>query len=195
MVGGLMSGLMLGQQLVEMSKSQRGGGRGKNFFNLSCSGLNSNVNRPANYSSNQRLQSAKLAAYKRMKAHQANENFSLMQAATTKNFSQPGRGNGKRNFSSNIAEEIVFEEGFTSEFKRQFKDDASGELLNSIRRTLKEFNDFVKQKTGGLLDLNMSLAIFFIIRGIRRIVLEKQYPNAWQMIWWATSILRGWRLL
>ena len=113
MVGGLMSGLMLGQQLVEMSKSQRGGGRGKNFFNLSCSGLNSTVNRPANYS-NQRLQSAKLAAYKRMKAHQANENFSLMQPTTTKNFSQPGRGNGKRNFSNGNAEEIVFEEGFTT---------------------------------------------------------------------------------
>ena len=34
MVGGLVSGLMLGQQLVEMSKSQRGGGRGKNFGRL-----------------------------------------------------------------------------------------------------------------------------------------------------------------
>ena len=119
----------------------------------------------------QRLQSAKIAAYKRMQARQ-------------------------KHFQKNMsAEEIIFNEGFSNEFRKTFRDDASGDLLNSIKNNFTEFNDWIKKQTGGLLDLNMSLAIFFIIRGIRRLVLEKQTPNAWQMIWWAMSILRGWRFV
>ena len=151
MVTGFMAGVALGQQLVGMSKKK-----------------------PKILTREQRLQAAKIAAYKRMKARQNSIHEEKL---------------------STPSEKIVFEEGFASEFKNTFKDDASGQLLNSIRKTFSEFNAWVKKQTGGLLDLNMSLAIFFIIRGIRRIILERQYPNAWQMIWWASSILRGWRFV
>ena len=183
MVAGFMAGVALGQKIVGMNKSKK-------------------TQIP---SQAQRLQLAKIAAYKRMQARQnqiATSNFSMNLPALP-NFDgtnmQPRRGGGGRNSGngrSNLnAEEIVFEDGFAKEFRNTFKDDASGQLLNSIRNSFSEFNAWVKKQTGGLLDLNMSLAIFFIIRGIRRIILEKQYPNAWQMIWWASSILRGWRFV
>ena len=182
MIGGFMAGVALGQKLVGMNKSSK----------------------PRVQTKAQRLQSAKFAAYKRMQARQKQliMNETLPVSTYENSFSRPRRGNGQnsmgagRNFSNNATtEEIVFSEGFTKEFRNTFKDDASGQLLNSIRNSFAEFNNWVKQQTNGLLDLNMSLAIFFIIRGIRRIILEKQYPNAWQMIWWASSILRGWRFV
>ena len=175
MVTGFMAGVALGQQLVGM-----------------------NNKKPQISTRAQRLQSAKLAAYRRMQARQKqlamNETLPAL-SIQEDSFSRPRRGKGSRANSNSTAEEIVFEEGFAREFKNTFKDDTSGQLLNSIRKTFSEFNAWVKEKTGGLLDLNMSLAIFFIIRGVRRIILERQYPNAWQMIWWASSILRGWRFV
>ncbi len=188
MVTGFMAGVALGQKIVGAGKASK-------------------VRVPMS-PAEQRLQSAKLAAFKRMKARQIAEsqknfaasninNFTdtlvsaLSDSNDNKNFSGQRRGSrGQRN-NFTTAEEIAFDKGFNYEFK----DDASGILLNSVRGSIKDFNDWIKQKTGGLLDLNMSMAIFFIIRGIRRIILEKQYPNAWQLIWWATSILRGWRFM
>lgn len=169
MVAGFMAGVALGQQLVGMSKSKKT----QTFANT-----------------NQRLQSAKIAAYKRMKAREL-----ALSRLTQKSSACHAVQKKSESTNTKSAEEIVFSEGFTSEFKNTFKDDTSGQLLNSIRKSFAEFNAWVKEQTGGLLDLNMSLAIFFIIRGIRRIILEKQYPNAWQMIWWASSILRGWRFV
>ena len=166
---GFMAGVALGQQLVGMSRGQSKGFGGRQSSRVSTQA--------------QRLQSARMAAYKRMQARKAAESTALRIGARSKKQGASG------------VEEIVFEEGFTREFKKEFKDDTSGQLLNSIRNTLREFNAWVKSITGGLLDLNMSMAIFFIVRGIRRIILEKQYPNAWQMIWWASSILRGWRFV
>ena len=157
---GFMVGVALGQKIVGMGKGRRGQAA----------------------STAQRLQSAKLAAYRRMKARQ---NTMISSQRTTYGEKQ----------AATTVEQIVFEEGFAREFRKEFKDDASGQLLNSIRKSFSEFNAWVKRQTNGLLDLNMSLAIFFIIRGLRRIILEKQYPNAWQMIWWASSILRGWRFV
>ena len=177
MVTGFMAGVALGQQLVGMNKKK-----------------------PQISTRAQRLQSARLAAYRRMQARQrqltVNETLPAL-SIQEDSFSRPRRGAGRnaRANSNSTAEEIVFEEGFAREFKNTFRDDASGQLLNSIRKTFSEFNAWVKRQTNGLLDLNMSLAIFFIIRGVRRIILERQYPNAWQMIWWASSILRGWRFV
>ena len=94
-----------------------------------------------------------------------------------------------------IKEDAFLDSAIEYGFKDEFKDDASGHLLNSIRRSIKEFNYWIRRQTAGLLDLNMSLAIFFIVRGVRKFLIEKQYPSAWQLIWWASSILRGWRFM
>ena len=157
MVSGFMAGVLLGQKLVGMGK-----GQAKGF-----GGRKSNIKA----TQSQRLQSAKMAAFKRMKARQ------------------------QLQIPTESASNRAFDASFNYEFKDDFKYDPSGQLLNSFRGTLKDFNDWIKQKTNGILDLNMSMAIFFIVRGVRKFILEKQYPSAWQLIWWASSILRGWRFV
>ena len=174
MIMGFMSGVALGQQLVGMTK---GKGRGKSSGEFGR-GFNSNNFSKNSNNQTQRLQSAKLAAYQRMKARQ-----NILPTA---------------NFDTPVENPKFTSQNFTSEnspFNSQFNYDPSGELLNSIRNSIKEFNDWIKKQTGGLLDFNMAMAIFFIVRGIRKFILEKQYPSAWQLIWWASSILRGWRFM
>ncbi len=155
-------------------------------------------NKPQMSSQAQRLQSAKMAAYKRMKLRQqqtaiTNVSPTLRNSSTLPDFEttsqRPCRG-GKNSMNGMSAGDFVFNADF-----KNFNDDASGQILNSIKNNFSEINAWIKKMTNGLLDLNMSLAIFFIVRGIRRLVLEKQTPNAWQMIWWAMSILRGWKFV
>ncbi len=171
-----MAGVALGQKLVGMN----------------------NPNKPQMSSQAQRLQSAKMAAYKRMKLRQqqtaiTNVSPTLRNSSTLPDFEtisqRPCRG-GKNSMNGMSAGDFVFNADF-----KNFNDDASGKILNSIKNNFSEINAWIKKMTNGLLDLNMSLAIFFIVRGIRRLVLEKQTPNAWQMIWWAMSILRGWKFV
>ena len=161
MVAGFMAGVALGQQLVGMNKSS-------NKYNK----FNKRNKISAVSTAEQRLQAAKLAAYKRMKARQ---NMSAQQSTSANTLAAP-------QVKTQNTQDLQY-------------NDASGQLLISIKKSMREFNDWIKRQTNGLLDLNMSMAIFFIVRGIRRIILEKQYPNAWQMIWWASSILRGWRFV
>ena len=161
-MGGFMAGMALGQQLVGM---QKGKGRRKSISqNLHTSRLLSSP-------MNQRLKSAEMAAYKRMKNHQK-VNFTQNNVA----MKMPNMNNQNAGYY-------------------KFNDDASGMLLNSFRNSISEFNNWIKRQSNGLLDLNVTFAIFFIARGIRKFVLEKQYPSAWQLIWWASSILKGWRFM
>ena len=171
MITGFMAGVALGQKLVGMNKTTK-----------------------AKNSQSTYLRNAKLAALKRMNAYKQSQALQTIPAASK----EQGAGKGKRRQGApeiNAAEELVFDKGFDAEFKGKINDTASGYLLSSVRQSLKEFNDWIKRQTSGLLDLNMSLAIFFLARGIRKFLLEKQYPNAWQLIWWASSILRGWRFM
>lgn len=129
-----------------------------------------------------RLQSAKKAAYKRMIARQS-QSQSQSQLALPTNFINQNSFQGKCQIRgrNKVADDFML----TS--------DGQGELLSSIKANFSQINAWIKKISGGLLDLNMTLALFFIIRGIRKLILEKQTPNAWQMIWWAMSILRGWK--
>ena len=60
-------------------------------------------------------------------------------------------------------------------------------LLNLAR----ELNTWIKAKTGNLMDLRIVAAGFFLIRGLRKIMVMGQRPNGPQMLWWAFSMLRG----
>lgn len=60
-------------------------------------------------------------------------------------------------------------------------------LLNLIR----EINMWIKAKTGNLMDLRITVAALFIIRGLRKVMTMGQRPSGPQMLWWAFSILRG----
>lgn len=64
----------------------------------------------------------------------------------------------------------------------------------NIIQTFSSINAIVRKKTYGVFDLNSLLSVWFIIRGIRKIVMQGQYPAGPQMLWWAFSLLRGWRM-
>ena len=177
MVGGFTAGVALGQQI---GQQLFGGKRGGRMRSSMTGGSNIQYN-SMQRSTNQRLQSAKLAAYKRMKSRQ----MTYDQSSQFNNRPFENTFSNKNNQSTPIDQVINY----------ALPNDPSGQLLKSIRSTIMELNDFVKRATNGVLDLNISMAIFFIVRGIRKFIMEKQYPNAWQLIWWASSILRGWRLM
>ena len=186
MVTGFMAGVALGQKLV---------------------GMNKKTSSPFLTAEAKRLQSAKLAALRRMNARKLAEQKSLatkkiMNEVSYINSQQGRRSNfnisrGKKasSLDKTIVEDAMIDAAIDYELKDTIKNDPSGQLLKSIRNSIRELNYWIKEKTAGLLDLNVSLAIFFAVRGIRKFVMEKQYPSAWQLIWWASSIMRGWRFM
>ena len=69
------------------------------------------------------------------------------------------------------------------------------ELGASIRRTAGAANAWLHEKTRGWLDFPSVFALGFIVRGLRKILLYEQRPSGPQMLWWAFSILKGWKML
>ena len=69
------------------------------------------------------------------------------------------------------------------------------ELGVSIRRTAGAANVWLHEKTHGWLDFPSVFALGFIVRGLRKILLYEQRPSGPQMLWWAFSILKGWKMI
>ena len=69
------------------------------------------------------------------------------------------------------------------------------ELGASIRRTAGVANAWLREKTRGWLDFPSVFALGFIVRGLRKILLYEQRPSGPQMLWWAFSILKGWKMI
>ena len=69
------------------------------------------------------------------------------------------------------------------------------ELGASIRRTAGAANVWLHEKTRGWLDFPSIFALGFIVRGLRKILLYEQRPSGPQMLWWAFSILKGWKMI
>jgi len=69
------------------------------------------------------------------------------------------------------------------------------ELGASIRRTAGTANVWLHEKTRGWLDFPSVFALGFIVRGLRKILLYEQRPSGPQMLWWAFSILKGWKMI
>ena len=69
------------------------------------------------------------------------------------------------------------------------------ELGASIRRTAGAANVWLREKTRGWLDFPSVFALGFIVRGLRKILLYEQRPSGPQMLWWAFSILKGWKMV
>ena len=36
-------------------------------------------------------------------------------------------------------------------------------------------------------------SLLFLLRGLRKMLLTGQYPSGSQMLWWAVTLMRGWR--
>ncbi|MBR1761381.1 MAG: hypothetical protein IJ741_09430 [Schwartzia sp.] len=64
----------------------------------------------------------------------------------------------------------------------------------SLRGTFIAINGHIKSVTGGWFDLPSLLSIVFTVRGLQKLLLAKQLPSGPQLIWWAFSLLRGWRI-
>lgn len=64
----------------------------------------------------------------------------------------------------------------------------------SIRRTVLDANACLRRATSGYIDFSSLLSLVFIVRGLRKVIDLGQRPSGPQMLWWALSLLRGWRL-
>jgi len=64
----------------------------------------------------------------------------------------------------------------------------------SVRGTFNALNHQIKFMTGGWFDLPSLLSLLFTIRGLQKMLVLKQLPPGPQLIWWAFSLLRGWRI-
>ena len=77
-----------------------------------------------------------------------------------------------------------------------FEDAADGLAAfgQRIHGTFIALNRHMKMATGGWFDLPSLLSLLFTVRGLQKILLAKQLPSGPQLIWWAFSLLRGWRI-
>ena len=63
-----------------------------------------------------------------------------------------------------------------------------------LHGTFASINRHMKIVTRGWFDLPSLLSLVFTVRGLQKILLTKQLPTGPQLIWWAFSLLRGWRI-
>lgn len=63
-----------------------------------------------------------------------------------------------------------------------------------LRRAVEALNARVKEATRGLLDLPSLFSVVFLLQGVQKMLLLKQLPSGPQLLWWAFSLLRGWRI-
>ena len=69
----------------------------------------------------------------------------------------------------------------------------AGAITKSLRGTMRAFSVWIKEHTGGWLDISSAAALIFLVRGFRKMLANQQFPTGSQMFWWAISLMRGWR--
>ena len=69
----------------------------------------------------------------------------------------------------------------------------AGSITRSIRGTVRAISNWIKDHTGGLFDMSSLASLLFLLRGFRKMFLTGQYPSGSQMLWWAVTLMRGWR--
>lgn len=69
----------------------------------------------------------------------------------------------------------------------------AGALTKSVRGTVRDFSAWIRTASHGWLDISSAVFLIFLLRGLRKMILMKQYPSGSQMLWWAVSLMRGWR--
>lgn len=71
----------------------------------------------------------------------------------------------------------------------------AGLLTKSIRGTVRDFSAWIKSHTGGWLDVSSAASIFFLCKGLQKMLASQQLPSGSQMFWWAVSLMRGWQTI
>ncbi|BAL81946.1 hypothetical protein SELR_02380 [Selenomonas ruminantium subsp. lactilytica TAM6421] len=69
----------------------------------------------------------------------------------------------------------------------------AGSITCSIRNTARAFSQWIKDHTCGWFDMSSLASLLFLLRGLRKMLLTGQYPSGSQMLWWAVTLMRGWR--
>ena len=69
----------------------------------------------------------------------------------------------------------------------------AGSITRSIRNTARAFSQWIKEHTCGWFDISSLASLLFLLRGLRKMLLTGQYPSGSQMLWWAVTLMRGWR--
>ena len=69
----------------------------------------------------------------------------------------------------------------------------AGALTRSVRGTVRSLSMWLRSVSHGWLDVSSTAFLVFLLRGVRKMILSKQYPSGSQMLWWAVSLMRGWR--
>ena len=68
---------------------------------------------------------------------------------------------------------------------------AASAYTDVLYETLNFLNSAVSQKTANVFDLRSLLSLFLAVRGMRKMIGQNQRPSGPQMLWWATSLMRG----
>ncbi len=62
---------------------------------------------------------------------------------------------------------------------------------NSLCGSVKAMDKSLIKSTANWLDLSTVISLFFIVRGLRKMILLGQSPSGPQMLWWAFTLMRG----
>jgi hypothetical protein len=88
----------------------------------------------------------------------------------------------------------VLAEGLSAIFAEGRTAPPPATLAQSVRRSVQDFSRWIQRNTGGALDLSSAVAGIFVLRGIRQLVLTNNTPSGSQMLWWALTLMRGWKV-
>ena len=89
---------------------------------------------------------------------------------------------------------LVLAEGMEAIFAQGHTAPPPATLAQSVRRSVQDFSGWIQRHTGGALDLSSVVAGVFVLRGIRQLVLTNNTPSGSQMLWWALTLMRGWKV-
>lgn len=68
-------------------------------------------------------------------------------------------------------------------------DKKNGKLFSGMREVIESIDFTIYNKTKGILDLKSTIALLFIINGIRKIRQNPIMPNGVNLLWWGFNII------
>lgn len=68
-----------------------------------------------------------------------------------------------------------------------------GDLTRVIHQSMKDFSSWIQRNTHGFFDASSLASVILFAQGIRKLLLTQQFPSGAQMLWWAVSLMRGWK--
>lgn len=68
-------------------------------------------------------------------------------------------------------------------------DKKNGKLFSGMREVIESIDFAIYNKTKGILDLKSTIALLFIINGIRKIRQNPVMPNGINLLWWGFNII------